>query len=389
MASVYQVKHLGLGSVHALKVLHAELAQDPDLRTRFLAEGQIQAQLKHQNIVHVTEIVTNPVAGLVMDFVDGQSLDGWLRARSKPLTLVEMLELFLPVLDALGAAHRFGVVHRDLKPENILVGQGPEGRPWPRVTDFGIAKVASQAQVGAARRTQAGTRMGTLLYMSPEQVRGAPDLDSRSDVFALGAILYELVTGKVAFDRHTEFETMKAIVAADYVPPEKLVSGLPAPLLGVIRRALAVEPSHRFADTALFRSALEGVPLPARAQTLWPTRATQPPTQPPMSGGQAWGVGAPVARPTVKYPPPQAQPRAAAPALRSNHLGVAMLSMLFFCFPVGLVATVYALRVMPALELGDGALAASHASKARSWAAAAVAAGTAVWSLMGWHFFHS
>jgi serine/threonine-protein kinase len=273
MAAVYLVRHLGLHSEHALKVLNPEFALDPDLRSRFVAEGRIQAKLSHPNIVHVTEIVTNPVAGLVMDYVEGPSLDEHLRRLGRAPSLDEVLSLMLPVLDAVQAAHQFGVVHRDLKPENILVGLDPHGKVWPRVTDFGIAKVAGE-QVGApSRRTQAGTRMGTLLYMSPEQVRGSDSLDGRSDIFALGAILYEVVTGKVAFDAPSEFDTMKHITEGEYVPAERVVGGLPPALAATIRKALAVAPEERFADCAEFRAALLETKNPAAVPVAKPTRS--------------------------------------------------------------------------------------------------------------------
>ncbi|HEY0095057.1 MAG TPA: serine/threonine-protein kinase, partial [Archangium sp.] len=139
MAAVYEVRHLGLHSTHALKVLDADLARNDDIRGRFLAEGRIQARLRHPNIVQVTEIVTTPVAGLVMDYIEGPTL-GEL-CRDRPLEPQLLLEVFLPVLDAIEEAHRKGVVHRDLKPDNIIVGRDNRGRFQPKVTDFGIAKV--------------------------------------------------------------------------------------------------------------------------------------------------------------------------------------------------------------------------------------------------------
>ncbi|MEN9800136.1 MAG: hypothetical protein RL653_3833, partial [Pseudomonadota bacterium] len=214
MATVYQVRHLGLHSLHALKVLNPELAVHEEVRARFLAEGRIQAKVRHPNIVQVTEIVTFPMPGLVMDFVEGGTLADWLSAHGRARNTEELLALFLPVLDALAEAHRQGVVHRDLKPENILVGRDAAGRPWPRVTDFGIAQVSEDV-----RRTRAGARMGTPFYMSPEQVRGAELVDARSDIFSLGAILYELATGRRPFTGRSEFEVLAAVSSGSYLPP--------------------------------------------------------------------------------------------------------------------------------------------------------------------------
>lgn len=257
MAAVYEVRHLGLHSTHALKVLNADLSRSDDIRGRFLAEGRIQAKLRHPNIVQVTEIVTTPVAGLVMDYIEGPTLSELCRGQG--LEPKVLLEVFLPVLDAIEEAHKRGVVHRDLKPDNIIIGRDSRGRLQPMVTDFGIAKMLEGEGQDGKARTQAGARMGTLLYMSPEQIRGAAEVDSRTDIFALGAILYEAATGRVAFHASSDYDTMKAIVEGTYAPPERVVSGLHPVIAGCIRKALAVDPAERFQDCAAFREALEQV----------------------------------------------------------------------------------------------------------------------------------
>ncbi len=255
MAAVYEVRHLGLHSTHALKVLDADLARNDEIRGRFLAEGRIQARLRHPHIVQVTEIVTTPVAGLVMDYIEGPTLGEF--CRNQGLEPRVLLEVFLPVLDAIEEAHKHGVVHRDLKPDNIIIGRDSRGRLQPMVTDFGIAKMLEGEGPGGKARTQAGARMGTLLYMSPEQIRGAGEVDARTDIFALGAILYEAATGRVAFHASSEYDTMKRIVEGTYAPPERIVGGLPPVIAGCIRKALAVDPAERFQDCAAFREALE------------------------------------------------------------------------------------------------------------------------------------
>ncbi len=322
MATVYEARHSGLHSRHALKVLNAELAQDPDLRNRFLAEGRIQAQLQHPNIVAVTDIVTDPVPGLVMELMDGIQLDDHLRAHGVPEDPAKVLQLFLPVLDAVGAAHAAGVVHRDLKPENILVGPGPKGGLLVKVADFGIAKVLDQADLSTGKRkTEAGIRMGTVLYMSPEQIRGSDELDARSDIFALGAILYEIATGRIAFDAPSEYDTMSAIVSGQYEAPERVVGALHPGLGACIRKALAVDPGERFPDCATFRNTLElsvtgGGPLPApptRSVAVTSPRqvASQPPgpaTVTPPAQPQYGAPAGQVAHPPVRYGHQPAQP---------------------------------------------------------------------------------
>ena len=273
-AHIYEATHLGLQSKHALKILDAELAADADLRNRFLAEGRIQAQLRHPNIVSVTDIVTQPYPGLVMEHVEGWTMDQYMEHYGPPKTPAGVLTVFGPILDGVAAAHRAGVVHRDLKPENIIMGTGANGELRPMVTDFGIAKVLDEATVNTGKKkTEAGVRMGTLLYMSPEQVRGAKNLDARSDVFALGAILYELVTGRIAFDAPSEFDTMRNIVDGTFEPPERAVGKLHPVFAACIRKALAIDPDERFRDCAEFKTAMDGVDNPTIPLPAGPTRS--------------------------------------------------------------------------------------------------------------------
>jgi eukaryotic-like serine/threonine-protein kinase len=297
MAAVYQVRHLGLHSVHALKVLNADLAQNDEVRGRFLTEGRIQARLRHPHIVQVTEIVTTPVAGLVMDYVEGPTLGDFCRSGERPgLEPAVLLEVFLPVLEAMGEAHQQGVVHRDLKPDNILIGRDSRGRLQPRVTDFGIAKVLEQQEGSGKGKTRAGTRMGTLLYMSPEQIRSTSEVDARSDIFALGAILYEAATGQLAFDGRSDFETMSKIVEGDFQPPERAVGHLPPVIAGCIRKALAVDPAERFQSCGEFRAVLE--------------RALEANAPVPVKPGRSFAVTKIDAVPVVS----EAAPEAATPA---------------------------------------------------------------------------
>ncbi|MCY1076161.1 serine/threonine-protein kinase [Archangium lansingense] len=336
MARVYKVRHVALGSVHALKVLDPELVGNAELRARFLDEGRIQARLRHPNILVITDVVVAPgVAGLVMDYLEGESLDKYLARARRPPDADEVRDIFLQVLAAMGFAHEHGVIHRDLKPSNIFLEQ-VHGRRVVRVLDFGIAKV-SDAEGRPVTRT--GSRMGTPQYMSPEQIRSAEDVTVRSDIFSLGVTLYELATAQPCFQGESDFNIMERIVRAEFVPPDVVHPGLESGLRSAILRAMALEPERRFASCREFSAALvEEAPAVPRAAT--PLRV--PVTRIPVSGprgpepeapartnprvvdalaAEAWPARAvpstPVPAPAVERPSPEPRPQPVqAPAAR-------------------------------------------------------------------------
>lgn len=265
MAQVYRVRHAMLGTPHALKVLAAHYRGFLEVRQRFLSEGQIAAQLDHRHVVQVTDAVaTAEVAGLVMDLVEGPTMESYVSTQPRPLPLAQARELFLPVLDAMAEAHRRGIIHRDIKPANILLDMS-QGRPVPKVTDFGIAKVLRPDRAGGEKGlrdpTRAEARMGTLSYMSPEQVRGARDVSAQSDIFSLGATLYEVCTGELAFDGDSEYEVMSSIVEGRLFRPERLAELDPV-LAQAIRKALSPLPADRFTSCEEFALALVGRTAP-------------------------------------------------------------------------------------------------------------------------------
>ena len=345
-AVVYLARHSSLLSLHAVKVLDEKLAADPDIRNRFLAEGRIQAQLRHPNVVSVSDIVTHPCAGLVLEYVEGPTLAEWIgeRAGSVP-TVQQVLALFLPVLSGVGAAHRQGIVHRDLKPDNILVSRDSTGKVRPMVGDFGIAKVVGGSLEIGKKKTQIGMRMGTLQYMSPEQVKGSQDLDSRSDIFALGAILYEVVTGKMAFDRDSEWETQQSIVAGTFEPPERIVGGLHPMFAACIRKALAVSPEERFQDCEAFHRTLAlaedpSATLPERpSRSAVVTQAPAPKTRTVPPPGAARNV--PPQPPSTPDPyygwQPAQQHGLIAPDRHASPMIAAFVNALFCCNGLGQV----------------------------------------------------
>lgn len=237
MASVARVRHRELGVDFALKLLHVD---DPRVRERLLIEGRVQASLRHPNVLSVIDVF--PVDGqpaLVLEFVDGPSLDKHLRDRA-PLPLSEVQALGAGIIRGMRAAHRAGCLHRDLKPANILLARDDEG--WvPKVADFGLAK-SGEHDSGA---TRTGQVMGTPAYMSPEQARDTKGVDARSDVFSLGCVLYELATGRRAFDGASMLVTLARIAAGSYAAPQTIRPDLPDEMVAAIRGALVVDPERR------------------------------------------------------------------------------------------------------------------------------------------------
>jgi serine/threonine protein kinase len=239
MGEVYRARDTRLGREVALKILPAEFAANPDRRHRFEQESRSASALNHPNIVAVYDAGEEQgVSYIVSELVDGESLRD-LIGRG-PLPVRKALELAAQLADGLAAAHAAGVVHRDMKPENVMLTR--DGRA--KILDFGLARYqpAAAPAEGTATMTQPGMIMGTVGYMSPEQVTGTT-ADARSDIFSLGIMIHEMLTGKTAFECATSVETMSAILRAD--PPE-LSATVPLPLRQIVQHCLEKEPAHRF-----------------------------------------------------------------------------------------------------------------------------------------------
>jgi serine/threonine protein kinase len=285
-AWVYRMEHTVLGSQHALKVLRPELVADKQIRHRFLSEARITANLRHPNIIRATDAIAVPgVAGIVMDFIEGGSLERYIAAASAPAPPERIREVFLPVLDALHYAHASGIIHRDIKPANILMETLPDGRLRPMLVDFGVARVRGELAARQAH-TQVGTRIGTVGYMSPEQLETATAADVRSDIFSLGVTMFELATLMPPFQGTTQFEVMTAISTGSYTMPEALRQADPS-LARVIARALEHRPADRFSDCAEMADALRTPapppPVLSRTPPPAPLTAVTPPPLPPVA----------------------------------------------------------------------------------------------------------
>jgi serine/threonine-protein kinase len=281
MGRVYKVRNTISDRVEAMKVLLPNLESDPDLADRFMREIKVQASLQHPNIaaLHTALRVNNQLLMLI-EFVEGVSLEAELR--KGPIPVAKAVDYIRQVLLALGYAHAHGVVHRDIKPANIMLM--PDGTV--KLMDFGIARLSADR-----RLTQTGRTVGSLYYMSPEQIQGALDLDARSDIYSLGVSLYEMVTARRPFQGDSDYSIMAAHLSARPVPPIELDASLPAALNDVILMAIAKEPGQRFQTADAFRKAVESVlPAAAAAPAVAAVAAPPSPSAPPPARGSRRGL---------------------------------------------------------------------------------------------------
>jgi serine/threonine-protein kinase len=243
MGAVYRGEHVVIGKRVAVKFLHADLAGNEEVVKRFYREAQAAAAIGHDSIIDVLDVGISPNGEpyLVMEYLEGESL-GDMLARTGPLDLAAALGILEPALRALAAAHAKGIVHRDLKPDNIFVVRQPSGPPKIKLIDFGISKFADG---GGEKLTQTGSVMGTPAYMAPEQARGASTLDHRADLYSMGVILYELLTGKLPFSGSNFTEIIINILTAAPVPPADAHPGFPDEAAALVLRALAKDPADR------------------------------------------------------------------------------------------------------------------------------------------------
>ncbi len=242
MGTVYLGRHTVLNQQVAIKALSPLLARDQALRERFIQEANIQAGLRHPGLVQVlTAEMEGEQPALVMEYIEGKSLSEVLELRGA-LPIDDAIKIMEQVFSAVGYAHRQGVIHRDLKPSNVMVMANGEAK----VTDFGIAKV-----LGSTKLTRTGTAMGSAHYMSPEQIRRPETVDARSDIYSLGCVFYEVLTGRPPFGEkdasgtESDFEIKEGHVRGQILPLRSLRQGIPDWLERVVMQSLDKEPDRR------------------------------------------------------------------------------------------------------------------------------------------------
>jgi eukaryotic-like serine/threonine-protein kinase len=256
MGKVYRARHLSMDRPVAIKFLHTRFSEDEAARTRLLTEARAAVALRHANAVSVTDFgqTTEGWVYIVMELLEGRTLRE-IVSREAPLETARATSIMLQASDAVAAAHQAGIIHRDLKPSNILITQSADQPAVVKVFDFGIAKFFAGHDDQESALAQSNSVIGTPRYMSPEQHNGA-ELTPATDVYSLGVILYEMLTGMVPFSGSTPAEIAEKHVNNPPHPPREVVAAIPEEVERIVLHALEKQPSDRPPNAAEFRREL-------------------------------------------------------------------------------------------------------------------------------------
>jgi serine/threonine-protein kinase len=308
MATVYAATHMHLNEQVAIKVLLANLAGNKNIVERFMREARAAVRLKSEHVVRVKDVGSLPSQQpyIVMEFLNGTDLEAALAKRGK-MPAPEVVDYVLQVCEALAEAHSIGIVHRDIKPANCVLSTRNDGMPSIKVLDFGIAKMLLGDDAAALTATSA--TMGTPAFMSPEQIRGAKDVDHRGDIWSVGVMLYELIMGHVPFQANTYGLLVKAVMM-DPTPP---MQGVPPALEQVIGRCLAKDRANRYQNIGELAQALE--PFAAsRAEAAVIAQRSAALALPPGQRAQTPAPGVPLVAPRGPATPPHGNYPMSTPA---------------------------------------------------------------------------
>jgi serine/threonine protein kinase len=354
MGAVYEGENLRIHRRVAIKVLHSGVAENQDAVQRFEREAQAAGRIGSEHIVEVLDLGNLPDGDrfMVMEFMDGDSLSARIQSRGR-LTARQTYPVARQILEALAAAHSAGIIHRDLKPDNVFLLKSRSGQvDFVKLLDFGISKFSQLSGESGFSMTRTGSVMGTPYYMSPEQAKGAKGMDHRADLYAVGVILYECVTGRVPFNADTFNELLFKIVLETPQPVEQVVPDSDPEFNKLIQRGMAREPGHRYQTAREFQQALDswaqGMGVPAHTLGVTPhpnlqgmppgiglpTQTGQRPTGLSQSGGQLptttgqTGLGAmtpsgatPSGTGRVPTPAPSEARRTGTPGTWANNTG--------------------------------------------------------------------
>jgi serine/threonine-protein kinase len=280
MGAVYLAQHVALEKHVALKVLHPSLSRDPVLQERFLREAKAAARIDHKNVVNITDFgaTETGIVFIVMELLQGQDMAAVLKER-RALPWPEARSILLQVCHALSAAHEHGVIHRDIKPENVFVLKREKGERLIKVVDFGIAKLIHDRN--QPKLTAAGVVHGTPGFIAPEQIQGGV-VDHRADIYAVGALAYNILTGRPPFPGKTVIQVLTLQMESNVVPPSQVDPelGVPDELDSIVVRALAKDPAQRHGSMEQLARELEEVLAEELAEVLAEELAEEPPPDP-------------------------------------------------------------------------------------------------------------
>jgi serine/threonine protein kinase len=308
MGDVYKAQDTRLNRFVAIKMLPAKMSADPDRRRRFVQEAQAASALNHPNIITIYDIVSEGDAlYMVMEFVTGTTLHDSIPAGGLPVP--QVLQYGAQMADALNAAHVAGIIHRDLKPSNVMITRSG----LVKILDFGLAKLTdltgqfdNRGPNALGPLTQEGAILGTVSYMSPEQAEGKP-VDARSDIFSFGSVLYEMVTGRRAFDAGSSISTLSSVLRDDVKPVVDVAPGTPPLLEAIISRCLPKDPNARWQSMKEVENALTSLKRSLDSGVFYPPTqglpVAPPATSPLVSETEAWQTDTVTTRP-VPMPPP-------------------------------------------------------------------------------------
>jgi eukaryotic-like serine/threonine-protein kinase len=284
MGAVYLAEHQRIDRKAAVKVLLPQFSQDAGVVSRFFTEARATSKIRHPGIVEIfdCDVQADGRAYIIMEYLEGESLAARL-ARTRTISDPETREILRQIASALGAAHGKGIAHRDMKPDNVFLSTDPEqpGRTIVKILDFGIAKLFGST-LASENKTRTGSILGTPVYMSPEQCKGAGHVDHRTDIYSLGCIIFEMLSGRPPFVHAGMGETIAAHI---YEPPPRLLSvapNAPPDIDALVTRLLAKDPAARPQTMAEIAAALETAPVSTRPGSTPPSPPSNPNLGPTM-----------------------------------------------------------------------------------------------------------
>ena len=340
MGSVYAARHVKLGTRLAIKVLLPELLSDSDAVGRFAREARAAAKIADENVVRILDVgeLDSGVPFMVMEFLEGQDVAAYLKENGR-LSIEHAIDVMLQSCAALTAAHAMHIIHRDIKPSNLFFVPRSAGRPLVKMLDFGVSKIVSAGNQMASQLTKAGSLLGSPGYTPPEQWFNSNSADTRWDIWSLGILFYELLTGRVPFEAPSLPALSTKIAYESAIPPRHLRREIPLDVENVVLRCLEKQPDNRFQDVIALAMALrscqqryQSVTVSSRDQPLQarhPARARGLPpfplsTRAAMTALLAMLVIVGIGVFLLKHPPVATQPPEALPARASDRTSAAV-----------------------------------------------------------------